>query len=219
MQKSIEIAKRLKGNLEGDWRKEIEDANLQIVFEEIYKLPNTIIHINTCIAFIIFSYDSDSGYINLKQDRYLNKVDILEGLGGNPSEEVYQLLLNVDTDDFQEVISKFIKRQPDWRFRTIVTCFDFHSKHIGTAAEPISATITDDLEKAKINKAKGELLKEAIRQREVGEQLLLQIKKDYVNLDHVTQSEFGFIATEVEKYDVQSWRSFIKRRNNLAKAQ
>ncbi len=211
MIKAIEIAKKISNDLDKNWTSILEDVNLHTVFLEIYMLPHNIITLNTMVAYVIFSYDTDSNQINLKQDRIDNKIDILEGLGANPKDEVYLPLLYLETADMQEVISKFLNRQRDWRYRTAITCFDFHSKHIKSAMEPTN--VTDELEKSKINKSKGELLQAAIKQREIGESLLLEIKKDFVKLDHITQTEFGFNSTDIEKIDIMSWRQYIKRRN------
>lgn len=210
MVKAVELARRMAKQLDKNWLAELEEINLHTIFQPIYKLPSNIITLNTIVAFIPMAYDSDSGWINLKQDRFDNKIDILQTLGANIEDEIIQSVLNLDTSDIQEVIWNYLKRQQDWRFRTITTCFDFHSKHIRSATEPLNIALTDDLEIAKINKAKSELLKEAIRQRSVGEELLNEIRKDHVKLDHVTQTEFNFIATDVEKTDILSWRSFIK---------
>lgn len=210
MQKVIELGIKMSKQLDKNWLSELEEVNMYKLFAPVYALPFNIITLNTIVTFIILAYDSDSKWIDLRRDRMENKLDILKSLDANISDEIYQSLIYLDVDDFQEIVAQYLQRQQDWRFRTVVTCFDFHSKHIRSATEPIKAIILDDLEKAKTNKAKGELLKEAIRQREVGEQLLLEIKKDHVKLDHITQGEFGFTASDIEKVDIMSWRSFIK---------
>jgi len=210
MQQAVKLAQRMSKQLDKNWLPELEEINLHKLFHPVYTFPHNIITLNTIVAYIILAYDSDSGWINLKQNRLDNKLDILKSLDANPEEEVYQSILNLDTTDIQDVIHEYLQIQIDWKFKTIIACFDYHSKHIRSATEPIPASVTDELEKSKINKAKGELLKESIRQRTVGEELLLELKKEHVKLDHVTQSEFNFIATDVEHVDVMSWRHWIR---------
>jgi hypothetical protein len=97
------------------------------------------------------------------------------------------------------------------KWKTIMSCFDYHAINIQKANEPTRTA--DELEAAKINKAKGDLLRESIRQREVGEQLLKEIKSEYVKTDRATQSDFGFEMTEEKTIDPLSWRTFIRQNN------
>ncbi len=216
MQQAVKLAQRMSKQLDKNWLPELEEINIHKLFYPVYTFQHNIITLNTIVAYIILAYDSDSGWINLKQNRLDNKLDILKSLDANADDEIYQSILNLETTDIQDVIHEYLQRQIDWKFKTIIACFDYHSKHIRSATEPIAPTVIDELEKAKINKTKGELLKESIRQRTVGEELLLELKKDHVKLDHVTQSEFGFMASDIEKTDPLSWRQYIR---NLKKKQ
>lgn len=208
MQQAVKLAQRMSKQLDKNWLPELEELNFHILFQPVYKLSSNIITLNSIVVFIIMSYDSDSQWINMQQDRLSNKLDILKTLDANISDENIQSVLYLETNAIQEVVSEYLKRQQDWRFRTAVTCFDYHSKHIQSATEP--TTVSDELEKSKINKSKGELLQSAIKQREIGSQLLLELKKDHVKLDHVTQSEFGFTASDIERVDPMSWRQWIR---------
>ena len=212
MQNAVLLAKKMAKQLDKNWLPELEEINLHSLFHPIYKLSSNIVTLNSIVAFIIMAYDSESHWIDLKQNRLDNKLEILKTLEADISDSNIQCVLYLETNDMQEVVGAYLKRQQDWKFKTIITCFDYHSKHIQSATEP--TTVTDELEKSKINKSKGELLQSAIKQREIGEQLLLEIKKDYVKLDHITQSEFGFTASDIERVDCMSWRSFIRNLKN-----
>ena len=57
-------------------------------------------------------------------------------------------------------------------------------------------------------------MKEGVFQREAADKLIEQIEKEYVNINHKTESDFGAKFTDVStKSDVTSWREFIRRRN------
>lgn len=209
MTKAIELAKRISKQLDKNWLQEIEAINLHKIFFPVYSLEYNIEVLNTITCFFIFAYDNESQWIELKKDRLENKNEILISLGANPNEEIYQNVLFLENDDLQNVVTNYLKTITTWKWRTIISCFDFHAINIQKATEPTKST--DELESARINKAKGELLKEAIRQREVGENLLKEIKSEYVKTDHATQQDFGFEMTDEKHIDPMSWRAFIKR--------
>ena len=129
----------------------------------------------------------------------------------NITDQVYQDLVYQRITDIQDSITDYLVSITNWKWRTILSCFDFHAINIQLATENTKST--DELEKAKINKAKGELLKESIRQREVGENLLKEIKSEYVKTDRATQQDFGFEVTDEKKIDPMSWRQWIQRIN------
>jgi hypothetical protein len=210
MQKAIEIVKKISKQPDKNWLNELENINLHKIFYPVYLLTHDIVTLNTIVVFIVYAYDNDSGWIDLKKDRVENKKDILIGLGVNYEEEVYQTLINAESDEFQQVISDYLKAITTWKWKTIMSCFDFHAINIQKANSATKST--DELEAAKINKAKGELLKEAIRQRDVGEQLLKEIKSEYVKTDRATQQDFSFEMTDEHKINSESWRDFIRYR-------
>lgn len=211
MIKAIQIAKSISQSLDVNHLEDLKEHNLHKVFEPIFKLNYSIEVCNTIVCYIIYAYDNNSNWINLNSDRVDDKHKILKGLDANPSDEIYDNIISQRITEIQDVIVDYLVTITNWKWRTILSCFDFHAINIKIATEP--TTSTDELDKAKINKAKGELLKEAIRQREVGENLLKEIKTDYVKTDRATQQDFGFEVTDEKVIDPMSWRNFIRTLN------
>ncbi len=211
MIKAISLAKKISQSLEVNHLEDLHEQNLHKIFEPIFKLNYSIEVCNTIVCYVIYAYDNNSNWININSDRLDDKCKILYGLNANPTDEIYNDIISQKVIEIQDVIVDYLITITNWKWRTILSCFDFHAINIKIATEP--TTSTDELDKAKINKAKGELLKEAIRQREVGENLLREIKTDYVKTDRATQQDFGFETTEEKNIDIMSWRNFIRELN------
>lgn len=210
MLKAIEIAKKISKDLESNHLDMLQNANLKHVFAPIFKLNYNIRDCNILVCYIIYAYDNNSNWINLQSDRLDDKKAILKGLGVSEEEQVYSDLVGPMTEltsEVQDAISEYLKTIISWKWRTIITCFDYHADALSTIGKGIKST--DELEKSKINKANGELLKEAIRQRNTGEDLLREIKSEYVKTDRATQQDFGFEITDEQKINHLSWRDWI----------
>ena len=210
MQSSISVAKKISKDLGKNWLSELENYNLSRIFMPVYLMENNIETLNTITAFVIFAYDNDSQWIELKKDRITNKQEILIGLGADLNEDIWQSIINNENDEILSVIAEYLKSITTWKWKTIISCFDYHSTCIQKASEQTKSA--DELEAAKINKEKGGLLKLAIQQREVGEQLLKELKSEYVKTDHATQNDFGFQITDEKAIDVTSWRERLRLR-------
>lgn len=209
MVKAIEAAKKISKSLEENHLEYLRELNLHKVFEPIFALNHSIGVCNTIVCYIIYAYDNNSSWIDLNADRLDDKCKIFNGLDADINDPVYIDIANLKSEEVNDVIVDYLITITNWKWRTILSCFDFHAINIKAATAP--TTSTDELDKAKINKAKGELLKEAIRQREVGENLLKEIQKDYVRSDRATQQDFNFEMTGEDKIDPLSWRQYIRR--------
>jgi len=213
MLKAIEIAKKISKDLESDHLDLLEKANLKHIFSHISKLNYSLRERNIVICYIIYAYDNNSNWINLQADRLQDKKAILKGIGVSQDEQVYNDLTDAVTElptEIMDSISEYLKTIISWKWRTILTCFDYHADALSTISKGVKST--DELEKSKINKANGELLKQAIHQRTVGEELLKEIKSEYVKTDRATQQDFGFEVTDEQKLDIFSWRDWILNR-------
>lgn len=211
MTKAVEAAKKISKSLEENHLDYLRDLNLHKIFEPVFKLNYSIETCNTIVCFIIYAYDNNSNWINLNADRLSDKHTILKGLNADINDQNYSDIISQKVVEVNDVIIDYLVTITNWKWRTILSCFDFHAINTKAATEPTVSQ--DELDKAKINKAKGELLKESIRQREVGENLLLEIKKEYVKTDRATQQDFSFEVTDEKHIDPMSWRQFIKDRN------
>lgn len=211
MIKAINAAKEISKSLDEDHSDLLKEQNLYRIFIPVFNLGFPLRVSNTIVCYIIYAYDNNSNWININSDRTEDKINILQGLNVNITDQVYQDLVYQRITDIQDSITDYLVSITNWKWRTILSCFDFHAINIQLATENTKST--DELEKAKINKAKGELLKESIRQREVGENLLKEIKSEYVKTDRATQQDFGFEVTDEKKIDPMSWRQWIQRIN------
>lgn len=206
MQKSIETAKKISKDLGKNWKSELQEVNLYHIFLPVYSLTYNIETLNSIVCFIIYAYDNDSQWIELKADRIDNKCQIIKGLSCDPKEEVWQAIINNEIDEVLTVVGNYLEAITTWKWKTILSCFDYHAINIRKATEITKST--DELEAAKIDKAKGDLLKQCLSQRQIGEDLLKEIKADFVKTDRATQQDFEFEVTSA--INIESWRSFIK---------
>jgi len=233
MQKNIELAKKIYKEPDTNWLSHLEDINLHIIFRPIYASNFKIEILNKIVAFIIFAYDNNSEWIDVRKDRNQNKISIIEGIDADPKTGIFQEILADNNDEVKEVILKYLLSQVDHRWQEIMSLLDYHSKTIlfcnrktddkflvgssvdkETNIETKEYEYLDPREVSKINNEKGDLLEKAIRARKTADELLKSIETDYQKVDHITQSEFGFQFTEIKKYDITSWEQRIRKRKD-----
>jgi hypothetical protein len=231
MQKNIELAKKIYKEPETNWLSHLEDLNLLIIFKPIYTFNYRIEVINKIVSFIILAYDNNSEWIDIKKDRYQNKISIIEGIGADPRSELFNKIISDQDDEVKEVILKYLIHQTDHRWQEIMSLLDYHSKTIlfcnrktddkflvgtsinkETKEEIKEYEYLDPREVSKINNEKGDLLEKAVRARKTADELLKSIETDYQKIDYITQSEFGFQFTEIKKYDITSWEQRLRKR-------
>lgn len=212
MQKSIEAAKRISKNLDADSSDILEGFNLHTAFDSIsfMGLENRIA--NTLICAIIYSYDSDSNWSNLKKTSFEDKTDILKGLKADMSVEFYDAFIELTNEDINNAIGDFLDLQPDWRFSQVMRSRDFHSKSLKEKNPDFTGVDNDKIIKAK--EALGKYIREGLNHRKIADEYILQIEKDYVGLNHRTEQDFKTRFTDTElKVDIMSWRDHIKNLN------
>lgn len=237
MQKAISLAKRISKELNKDFTEEFTDLSLHTSLSQIYSIEELELKDkNRICAYLIYAYDPDSQWLNLQKDRVDNKTSILQNLGANIKLDTYQEIIENKNEVVNDSIFNFLTELTDWRWHTIFTCLDYHANMIRFATqkteeeksidkvnkEGVVKTLSQDYDIdviAKVNKNKGELLEQAIKQRQKGEELLKEIKKDFVATDNAVQADFGFVYTEqAKKRNIYSWREHIQERNEKIKA-
>lgn len=212
-----------------NWMASIELANLHKIFSPIFLRDGlSITQMNQLVCFVILAYDNESDWLNLKQDRYENKARIMRGLDVEEDDKIFDVIRNED-DEVNSVISEYVIEQVDWRWQTVFSLLDYHSKMIRFANEKTDTqktttenkggekvTTTEDYDPTvitKINKEKGELLVKAMNARQEADKLLVEMRKEYVNLDNAVQQDFNFSITDEKKIDIMSWSGFIRKKN------
>lgn len=209
MIKAIEVAKKISKNLESDNYELLESAGLHKIFEPLLNLNlgYDLTTCNTIIAFIIYSYDQNSTWIEINSDRQSDKIKILEGLNADHKKQPYSDILSQSVLEVKEVIFEYLKSMISWKWRTIMICLDIYQQSLQAIGEPIKSQ--DELDIEKIKKERYANLREGMRNREVSENLLKEIQSEYVKADRATQQDFGFETTSEKNIDPLSWRQFI----------
>lgn len=209
LKKAIEIAKKICKDLSLESSPLLEDYNLRTPFDEIFYLNLSTEITNTLICAIIYSYDSDSNWTDLKKTSTEDKLSILKGLRADMNEKIFTEFIELSNDNINNSIGDFLDIQPDWRFSHIMKCRDYHSKAL---KEEIPAfTGIDDDKTAKAKETIGKLLREALTQRKIADDFIKEIERDYVKLNHRTEQDFSIKFTEAEtQIDILSWRDYIR---------
>lgn len=215
MKKGIDCARTISSDLKKDWLSYFEEINLYVTFEPIFYLGLSNEITNTLIAAIIYSYDNDSKWIDLKQESIAINTNILKGLHADMNDEIIQGFIHFKNDDINNAIGAYLDLLPDWRFITARKQMDYHSKYVRETEANV--TTLDEDKKIKARENIGKLIKEAISQRKAADELLLLIEKDYVSTNHRVHQDFNanFVqkslefSDEIQKND-GSWRYFIK---------
>lgn len=214
---------------------DLEEINLHTIFSPVFESDVSFEAMNVIVCFVIFAYDNDSPWINIKQDRYENKIKILKGLSADITEQLFLSLAMNENSMVNDVIGEYLSEQVDWRWQTVFSHLDYHAKMIRFANKNTDEKKSwEELNKdgnavklheeydvttiTKINKEKGDLLAKAIEARERADKLLLEMRKEYVNADHAVQQDFNFSITDEKKIDPYSWKQWIQRRNESKKS-
>lgn len=230
MVKYIDVCKKIAKNLTESGFPLLKEVNLHTVFEPIYDMDIPLKKMNCVVCLIIFGYDPDSAWLDLKKDRHENKLRIIEGLGQQTSD--YEKILSGDNEKVNDVIFEFLHRLTDWRWSSVYSMLEYHSKTTRFVNKKTDSelsfdkmnkdgqveTLTEDLAEetiAKITKTKGELLDIAMSRRRQADELIAEIKRDFVSTDAGTQADFNFMFSETskQKSDIMSWRCWIRERN------
>jgi hypothetical protein len=230
MQKSIDKIRSLSKEMYKNWLPDLEEINLHKIFEPIYRLNFNISNINSIIGFIVLAYDNDSSWLNLKQDRYDNKIKILRSLTEDYRLDQFEEIAKNENDSVNEVIGEYLIEQTTWKWQQIMTALDFHSNTLRFVRqkmetekktdkmnkEGVVKELTEDYDidlLAKFSKQKGELLKQALDARRDADSLLSEIRKEFVQMDNAVQTDFNFSPTDEKRINPESWRDFIRERN------
>lgn len=225
MKDAVELSKKISKNLDKNWMPDFEDINLHKIFAPIFSLNHNIITINSICCYIIFAYDNDSSWLNLKQDRLENKTRIANSL--NADTKIFQDIIENGNELVNDVIAEYLTSQATWKWQHIMSQLDYYintMKFVKQKTEEEKTiekmnkdgevkSITSEYEidtLAKVNKLKGELLKSALEAREDADRLLNEVKKEFVQLEHAVQGDFAFSITEEKNINPESWRDFIK---------
>lgn len=232
MRKGIEIADKIKKEPELNWLSELEYIDLHKTFSPLYNFDTSLKEQNLLTCFIIYGYDPDSLKLDVRKDRYENKVSIMNNIGININTNLIEEILNNSNEIFNNCVVLYLEQLTNWRWGTIFALLDYHSNMIRFCNQKTEAeksidkmnkegevkTLTTEFDIdviSKVNIQKSDLLKRAIESREQADRLLDDIRKEFMPTDHATQSDFGFNFTDTakKKINIMSWRDFRKQSN------
>lgn len=234
MNKAIQLSQLVKKELSKDWSEELEIYSLHKIFESVYSLEESFKDKNTIVCFIIYSYSPDSLWLDLNKDRFDNKKQILNNLGViNFDTGLYYDIINNKNELVGISIFNFLEQLKNWKWNTVFDLLDFSSKMAKFSTQETeeeksydktnkksgeTTTVTQDIPIeviSKVNKEKGYLLDQSIAKRIQADNLLKEIRTEFVKTDEATQSDFSFMFTETaKKKNILSWSEFIEDKNN-----
>jgi len=210
MQKALKAAKTISRDLSESHIELLEENNLYWVFQPIIEMDLDKKVQNTLICAIIYSYDNESTWIDLKQDGQSINTSILKGLKADFSIPIYNEFLLQTNEKINESVGNYLDVIPDWRFVTVRKHIDFHAKYIRQAENEEDFKSLDAEKKTKAREALGRLMREAVNQRKAADALISEIHRDYVSSQHRVKQDFGAsFVDETIKRDIYSWREFI----------
>jgi len=229
MNKAIELATIISKSPDNNYTDTLKEYNLYSTFQDIYSLNLNLEQLNLLVAFIVFAYDPDSLRLDIRKDRFDNKVDIMLSLNIDTNEEIIQPILTNENEIFNHCVLNYLEKLTNWRWPTIFSLLDYHSSMIRFANQKtesekrfdkvskdgeVKEVIQEfDIESiSKVNIQKSEIFKRAIEARQKADELLEDIRREFMPTDTVVQQDLGFTFTETakKKVDIYSWREFIR---------
>jgi len=211
MQKAIKLARLISGKLDSDHSDAIEEQGLHWIFDPLSELEISRKERNTLICAIIYSYDNESSWIDLKQDGQVINGAILRGLKAELTASIYDDFLNQRNEKISETIGNYLDALGDWRFTTVRKHIDYHAKYIRMTENEEDFKGLDAVKKTAARENMGKLMREAVNHRKAADLLIQEIHRDYVSTQHRTNQDFGkSYIDESIKRDPFSWREFVK---------
>ena len=215
MQKGISAAKAISKDLKKDWLPYLEENNLHRTFESIYYLGLSNEVTNTLVCSVIYSYDNESKWIDLKHDSFTINKNILTGLYADLKEEIFQDFIYLRNEDIRTSIGNYLDLLPDWRFRHVRKLIDYYTT-VMNQKEPDTTNI-DEEKKSTAFSNRGKAIREAKTQRLDADELIKLIRTDTVLTEHRINQDYGVsyaqktidFSEDIPKDDL-SWRFFIR---------
>lgn len=236
MQKALNLALQIRKQLDKDWRTELEEYGLLNTFLPIYKLNDANLEdLNRIICYIIYAYSPDSLWLDIKKDRIENKKRILLNLDADIKNKVFVDIINNSINDIIGTsIFSFLEELKDWRWKVVFDLLEYSARmsrfaNAETSAEKtkkkgkgeneidVIASVDIDII-SKVNKEKGQLLQMSIEKRKQADDMINEIRKEFVATDNSVQMDFGVLFSEsAKKRDIMSWSEFIRHDKDKVK--
>lgn len=235
MSKSLQLVSLISKEFDKNWTDELKGYNLYHVFKSVYSVNSDIATLNKIVCYIVYAYDPDSLWLDLKKDRRDNLENILLNLELGINDKIIHKIMTNQQDEVGISIFNFLDNLRTWKWRSIFDLLDFSSRLSRIANKEVKEEMeyekeTKDGKKEtfseeydinailKANVTKGQLLDQSIEYRKKADILIEEIRKEFVSTDSATQSDFNFNFTDTSKQrNILSWREFILTRNEKNK--
>lgn len=238
MQKALSLAKRITTAFDHDYSDDLKEYDLHITFARILSCNYSQTDKNKCICYVIYAFDPESPWLDLKKDRIDNKMRILKNIDADASAGIYSSLIDNTNEIVGDCIFNYLEDEKSWKWRAVYNLLDYSARMIRFANEETPATYVseettdkdgnivktfthvdvDEIGKGHLRK--GDIMDQSIKKRREAETILEEIRKELVSTDAATQSDFGFNFTDTAKQrDIMSWSQFIAERNERKKAE
>lgn len=221
MSKMLDKIIKLKQDLSADWKPALQDINVYQDVMKLYSMKWPTKFCNSVLAFVVMAYDNESGWIEIHKDRWDNKYKIASRLELNIKEKKVKDIVENNNATVNNIVAWFMEYQKDWRWDSIMTYFEYHSEmmrfgSIKTQEQIVvgeeeggKKTLSDVSidEQAKGNFRKGVNIEKAVEMRRKGEELLEEIRQQYVTVDTIMEKEGRRRMTD--STNIESWEHFI----------
>lgn len=231
MEKALTVAKKIRSDFDKNWMEELQDNNLDKIFQTIYSLNYPIGILNKIVCYIIYAYDPESLWLDVQKDRIEVKQSIMGNLELSLKDKLVHDVLNNQNEDVDVAAINYLETLRTWKWRSIFDLLE-HSARLSRLAnrevkeelewEELSKegnkhAMKEDIDinnVLKAEKTKGELLSQAIEYRRKADDLMQEIKREFVQTDNATQQDLGFSFTDTaSKKDIMSHRQYVYERN------
>lgn len=229
MQKALNLANKIRKDFDKSWIAELQEYGLHHVFTPIYKLNDANLEdCNRIICYIIFAYSPGSLWIDIKKDRIEVKKRILHNLDADINKKLFSDIINNNiTDIIGTTIFNFLEELKDWRWKVVYDLLEYSArmsrfanaetsnekiKKKGKGENEVEIIASVDIEIiSKVNKEKGQLLQMSIEKRKQADEMINEIRKEFVATDSAVQPDFNFqFSDTTKKKDIMSWSYFIR---------
>lgn len=206
----------LMHKLGDDWTEHLDQLNIDNEYvEKMYADPDIkgdALRGNIVLCYTVLAYDNRSRFLEPHKDRWENKKKILVKLGGLSVMTIpffQQLIGNQHTACF-DLASWYIGYQRDWRWGQWITLTEFHSMSENMAKKGA----LDATEAVQI----GKMLEIAEKRRMRADEILDDLKKEFLHLDTALEKEDRLTITDVDNSNFMSYEIFLDQKNKALAA-
>lgn len=205
----------LRKRLDDDWTADLDELNIWHELIEFYSYISALSSrrdANVVFAFIVFSYDASSTFLEPSVDRLLVKRSIMKRLAGD-GWETTPLFLNAVLGDEKGVIDRtvewYINRQKDWRWTDWIANTEFHAR----ASALSQGTTIEEMKDSDI------MLTKANLRRVAADATMEEMRRDFMDIDESLKQEGKPKLTERLQNDPTSWELFVYKNNAKKEAE